>query len=212
MKSTEVFEKNYKEYDKWFETNEFVYKSELEALRVFVPQKGKGFEIGVGTGRFAAPLGIKIGVEPAKEMAKIARERGIVVYEASAEDLPFKDNTFDVVLLVVTICFVEDPFQTLKEAKRVLKREGKIIVAFVDKNSFLGKIYEVRKERSKFYRFATFYSTNEILNWLNMLNFKDFKIAQTLFRDLKEINSLEPVKNGYGEGGFVIISAKKTQE
>jgi hypothetical protein len=45
-----------------------------------LPEGGTGIEIGVGTGRFAAPLGIKVGVEPARAMGEIARrERGIEV-------------------------------------------------------------------------------------------------------------------------------------
>jgi hypothetical protein len=57
--------------------NEPTYRSELAAIKAFIPKKGRGLEIGVGTWRFAEPLGIKEGVEPAKAMAAIARERGI---------------------------------------------------------------------------------------------------------------------------------------
>ena len=38
-------------------------------------------EIGVGTGRFAFPLGIRSGLEPLAKMATIARDRGISVVE-----------------------------------------------------------------------------------------------------------------------------------
>jgi len=53
-----------------------------------------GLEVGVSTGRFAVPLGIRIGVEPANAMAEIARKRGIEVYDAKGEKLPFDDESF----------------------------------------------------------------------------------------------------------------------
>ena len=77
------------EYDEWFETHKWVYQSEVEAVRKFMPETGKGIEIGVGTGRFFIPFGIKVGVEPARAMAENARKRGITVYQAKDENLPF---------------------------------------------------------------------------------------------------------------------------
>lgn len=74
---TNVFEESAQEYDEWFERHGFAYQSELAAIKTFIPKEGRGLEIGVGTGRFAVPLGIKVGVEPAKAMAAIARKRGM---------------------------------------------------------------------------------------------------------------------------------------
>ncbi len=106
-----IFEEAAVEYDEWFETHKWVYQSEVEAVRRFIPKTGEGIEIGVGTGRFSTPFGIKVGIEPAPAMAEIARKKGITVYEAKAEHLPFQDNSFDFALIVTTLCFLEDPFQ-----------------------------------------------------------------------------------------------------
>jgi ubiquinone/menaquinone biosynthesis C-methylase UbiE len=193
VKSIEIFEKYAKEYDDWFEKNKYVYKSEIKALKKLSPPKNsKALEIGVGTGRFAEPLGIKIGVEPSKAMADFARKRGIEVYEAKAENLPFNNSSFDSIFIIVTICFVENPIKVLTEAKRVLKRNGNIIIGIIDKNSFLGKIYELKKKENKFYRNAKFYSIDEVLNWLLKLGFYDIKTFQTIFKDPEKINSIEP--------------------
>jgi ubiquinone/menaquinone biosynthesis C-methylase UbiE len=48
----------------------------------------------------------------------IARKRGIDVCVAAAEELPFKRTSFDFVLLVTTICFLQNPVQALQEAKK----------------------------------------------------------------------------------------------
>ena len=58
------FEDFSEEYDEWFVRNKDKYEAELRALRYFVPMKGNGLEVGVGSGKFAGPLGIKTGVEP----------------------------------------------------------------------------------------------------------------------------------------------------
>ncbi|MHA1771926.1 MAG: class I SAM-dependent methyltransferase [Candidatus Thorarchaeota archaeon] len=208
MRGIEVFEENAQEYDEWFKANQFVYESEIRAVKRVVPESGRGLEIGVGTGRFAEPLGIRIGVEPAREMAEIAQRRGIDVIEATAERLPFHDSSFDFVLMVVTICFVQDPLQAFKEVRRVLMPGGKIIVGLVDRDSFLGRQYESKKKESKFYQPATFYSSNDVLTWLKITGFKYEKSFQTLFKNLSKITSIEPIRSGYGQGGFVVFSAQ----
>jgi len=209
MDCTEIFEKYAQEYDEWFEVNRFAYESEVRALKMFIPKKSKGLEVGVGTGRFAVPFGIRVGVKPAKAMADITQKRGIEVYKAEAEKLPFDDSSFDFVLIVVTICFVQDPIQALREAKGVLKPGGYIIMGVIDKESFLGKLYESKKKESKFYRHANFYSIRQVLDWLIKLEFEHIKTYQTIFKNPNEITAIEPVKEGYGEGGFIVISAQK---
>ncbi len=197
------------EYDGWFDANSLVYQSEVLALRRFVPECSKGLKVGVGTGRFAVPFGIHIGVEPAQAMANIARKRGIEVYKAIAEDLPFADESFDFILMVTTICFLRDPVQALLEANWVLKPGGHVIVGMIDRDSSLGKIYESKKENSKFYRHAHFYSVEQVLEWLKRVEYADIRICQTIFKTPENLTSIEPIKEGYGEGGFIVVSAQK---
>ncbi|MBI4003168.1 MAG: SAM-dependent methyltransferase, partial [Nitrospira defluvii] len=54
-----VFEEHAQKYDEWFNVHESVYQAEIAALRKFVPRTGLGIEVGVGTGRFAVPLGVQ---------------------------------------------------------------------------------------------------------------------------------------------------------
>jgi len=49
------------EYDDWFSRTPFAYASELQAVRMLLPRRGTGVEIGVGTGRFAGEIGIPLG-------------------------------------------------------------------------------------------------------------------------------------------------------
>jgi len=209
MNNIEIFEKHAAEYDEWFDENESVYKSEIQALRDLVPREGIGLEVGVGTGRFAVPLGIRTGVEPAKAMAKMARKRGIEVHEARAEALPFKEESFDFVLMVTVICFLEDPILALLEARRVLKAGGLLIIGMIDSDSPLGKKYERKKLTSKFYRNARFLSADKIMSWLKCLDFDCTEVRQTVFGRRNEIELIEPFEAGHGKGAFVAIAAKK---
>ena len=207
-KIIQPFEESAQEYDAGFDRNPLAYESEILALKKFLAPQVRGLEIGVGTGRFAVPLGIKIGVEPAEAMAGIAWRRGIKLYRAIAEALPFQRDSFDRVVMVTVICFLRDPFLSLTEATRVLKPGGQIIIGMIDKNSPLGRSYEAHKQESKFYRQANFLSIGRVLEWLARLNYRKVEVCQTLFRELSDITHLEPVRAGHGEGGFVVITAQ----
>ncbi|MFW9988937.1 MAG: class I SAM-dependent methyltransferase [Candidatus Odinarchaeota archaeon] len=120
MLKIEPFNKYYTKYDNWFKKNRYAYKSELLAIKKTLPNNKKTIEIGVGSGRFAIPLDIRIGIDPSREMQKFAKKKGILVLNAVAENLPFRKTSFSYVLIVTTICFVEDINSTITEAYKIL--------------------------------------------------------------------------------------------
>ena len=105
MANKNPFENYAQRYDNWFDKNKFIYESELQAIKELLPRNKNGLEVGVGSGRFASPFAIKLGVDPSKILGKIAKKRGIEVIEGVTESLPFPDSQFDFVLMVTTICF-----------------------------------------------------------------------------------------------------------
>ncbi|GAI74242.1 unnamed protein product, partial [marine sediment metagenome] len=126
-----------------------------------------------------------------------------------AEELPFENSQFELVLMVTTICFVNNLDLTFREIYRILKPGGYLIIGFVDRDSSLGKLYQQHKENSLFYKIATFYSTKEVVYNLSKVGFKEFDFRQTIFHGLNEIKDVEPAKEDYGEGSFVVIRARK---
>ncbi len=209
MAKIEPFEKHTKQYENWFVENEYAYQSEVRAIKEILPDFKDGIEIGIGSGKFAQPLGIKFGVEPSYEMRKIARSKGIKVWNGFAENLHFKNGSFDLVLMVTTLCFLDDVRKAFSEVYRILKPSGSFINGFVDKNSKVGRIYQKNKQKSVFYRVAVFFTPEEVIKLLKEAGFKKFEFRQTIFNTLDKIKDVEKIKKGYGEGSFIAVRAQK---
>ena len=209
MPKTKPFDNHLKEYERWFVDNHYVFQSELNAVRKVLPNKGKGIEIGIGSGIFAEPLGIDEGIEPSKAMREKAKKRNIKVIDAVAENLPYPDSCIDFALMITTICFVDDIYKSFSEVNRILKDNCNLIIGFVDKKSPVGEIYLEHKDENVFYKDATFYGTEELFGILKNTGFKIESIYQTVFGKLDEINTVQEVLTGYGQGSFVVIKAQK---
>lgn len=209
MARTRPFDEHPERYERWFDEHEAVYQSELCALHSVVPSGGRGVEIGMGSGRFAGPLGITEGVEPSRAMRELARKRGLEAHPGVAERLPFPDQAFDFALMVTTICFVDDPRASCLEIRRVLKRGGRLIIGFVDRASPLGEHYERHREESIFYRDATFFSVEEVNALLEECGFDILGTVQTVFGPLPEVREPQGFTEGHGEGGFVVVRARR---
>ncbi len=206
MARTRPFEEHSDRYDAWFEKHRDAYQAELAAIRqVMPPPPARGMEMGVGSGKFAAPLGIKIGVEPAEKMALKAEEQGIRVFRQVAENLPFAGAEFDFVLMVTTLCFVDDILKSFQEAFRVLKPEGCLIVGFVNRESELGKTYSANRNKSVFYKDATFVSAEEVRRYLKEAGYETLTFRQTLIPGEEQ----KTVLDGYGKGAFVVAKGIK---
>jgi SAM-dependent methyltransferase len=209
MPGVNGFDKNVQQYEEWFVNNPFAYVSELHAVKKLLPENGNGLEIGMGTGRFSAPFGIRQGIEPSQAMAALARKKRLDVVIGVAENLPYMDSQFDFCLMVTTVCFLDDIDLSFKEAYRVLRPGGSFIIGFVDGNSPIGREYEQRKNESPFYKEATFYSVDELRTHLKKAGFLKFRFCQTLFGSLQDMQGPSAVKEGHGEGSFVVIRAEK---
>lgn len=203
---SDSFQNLTKEYDVWFDQNPNLYATEVEAVKQFVPENVSSVEIGVGTGRFSAALGIPEGVEPCAEMAEVARQRGIQVYEGCAEKLPLKTGAYDVAVMVTVDCFLSDIKAAFCEIARVLKENGAVVVAFLNRETELGQMYEQMKASNPFYKDAHFHSADEIKNFLQEAGFTISGEVQTVFSLEDE---KQEVKKGSGEGVFTVVKATK---
>lgn len=211
MKTIDLFDEHVAEYEEWFQHYPFVFQSEIEAVREMLPEGENlsGIEVGLGTGQYSKALGIKEGIEPSRHMRDMARKRGVESMNAMAEELPYGDMRFDFVLMLFCVSYLKDIEAAFKEAFRVLKRNGCLIVGFIDRDSVIGKEYELRKHDSTFYKHARFYPVEKISDELTNAGFRHLEFNQTLFGTLDSIKERQPAKEGFGEGSFVVIKAVK---
>lgn len=100
-------------------------------------------DIGCGAGvdtilaaMMAGPSGKATGVDIVPEMLRRAEEnlkmtdlKNVIFKKASGEKLPFEDNSFDVLISNSVINLIPDKVGTLKEAMRVLKPGGRLMIA-----------------------------------------------------------------------------------
>ncbi len=115
--------------------------SEIELRETLLMMKrGNVLHIGTATGRVSTHLISKgfdyVGLELSRVMARIAKEklnRSAQIVQADAEHLPFKGDTFDNVLSLRSFHFMPDPDRFLRDANRVLKPAGHVIVSFEKK-------------------------------------------------------------------------------
>ena len=209
MPLIEPFEAHADQYDTWFDDHPAAFEAEVRALQALMPSDGRRVEIGVGTGRFAQALAVEEGIDPSPAMRARATSRGIDVRDGVAEELPYADESLDAVLLVTTICFLDDVEQALMEAHRVLRPGGALVVGIVDREHSLGQEYKKRKHASVFYDAATFYTTGEVVAALRTAGFQGFAFRQTLMEWPVIPGALPSVEEGYGDGAFVVLRGRK---
>ena len=201
------------QYDAWFEEEgKLIFAIEVKALREVLPLLPKPWlEVGVGSGRFAQALSIETGIDPSVRLLEIAEGRGITVFRVGGEEQFFNKETFGAVFLIVTLCFVDSPIAVLREAHRILKPEGEIVLGLVLQESPWGKFYQSKKmEGHRFYRYATFYSYQEVERLLIDSGFTIEKVVSTIFQKPGEVKKMEAPKEGFSvKAGFTVIVAGK---
>ncbi len=222
-------------YDSWFLSNQFVLESEVLLLKYMLePNPGKALSVGCGSGLFEYILRTRYGiviedcVEPSPDMAEVAKARGLRVKIGYAEELPFEDSTFDTVILNGVLDYVKDDVKAVKEAYRVLKHGGHIVVADVVAEGSYGLLYKLAELLGswddpyiarvrppnpypiEYVRQARWHTVDEVRKLLEDAGFVIVKVAQTLTRHPKYSNeSVEYPTDGYDRGDYVAFKGWK---
>lgn len=210
----EVFDRLADHYDAWFDSERGVglFRAEVECLERLMPADRSGWvEVGVGSGRFARALGVPDGVDPSLPLLEMAAARGIRTVRGVAEKLPYRDNALDGILLVVTLCFLDDPERAMLEFARVLRPAGRLLVGFVPADSTWGLEYRRKGEEGHpFYSVARFYTCSEALDITGAAGFGLLNAASTLLmapdEELGEMPVLDGIIPGCGFVGMLFAS------
>jgi len=172
----DVFDTHAVEYDRWYDDHRTIYKQELQLIRKYIGGTRVDLEIGVGTGRFAAPLGIRVGIDPSLPMLRMARARGVAAIQGVAEALPFREASMGSVLVMTSLCYFDDPRLAFREISRVLAPGGKVIIGFLGRGGEIAERYRNTRDKGTFLAHATFYTLGEVTRMLGDAGFSDIEL------------------------------------
>jgi ubiquinone/menaquinone biosynthesis C-methylase UbiE len=209
-----VFDAFAERYDAWYDEpfGRSAFNLEKACIESLCKNLEHHFlEVGVGTGRFAQALKIEYGIDVSGGVLKVAKQKGITTIKGEGERLPFVGSFFGAVFLFVTLCFVEEPLKVLKEASRVLKEDGAIILGLILKESPWARFYKKKGDSGNvFYRIAKFYSLEELKAFAEKAGLEILEISSTMFQAPTEIPlHVELPKSGYfKKAGFTAVKLK----
>lgn len=110
-------------------------KERVELGVMFLKRNGPGklLDVGCGRGDFLAKmrdLGWEvIGLEPDEQLAELAHRRfNLDVRNGTIEQAHFPDDTFDAITVNHVIEHLPDPIGSLQECKRILRKDGKLVI------------------------------------------------------------------------------------
>jgi len=131
-----------------------IWQKRLKTIEGF-HKKGRLLDVGCGTGDFlffGMNNGWKVyGTEIRNEVCNYIKEkRGIEIYNGKLKDANYPEDFFDVITLWHVLEHMEDPLENLKEVNRILKKDGLLVVAIPNVNSYIYKIlYLISKIKNK---------------------------------------------------------------
>lgn len=167
-------------YARWRATLLGAITERVETALIFKlagPVRGKRLlDVGTGDGHYAmaaAMHGAEVtALDSAPSMLDATRQRAkqqgltLELAQGSAEALPFKDGTFDVVLAVTVLCLIPDATHAVREMARVLVPGGCLIVGELG-------------------RFSLWAARRRVRSWLGARPWR-----QTRFRSRRQLRAL----------------------
>ena len=169
----------------------------------------KILDIGCGTGETLTflksefPNSELFGVDLSESAIKYSKSRGHKqIYKASATSLPFKDDTFNIVLLLDVLEHIKDHQKAVNEAKRVLKKKGKIIITSPGLSFIWSKFDENQGHQRRYTRReirALAQKAKLNVNFISYFNFllSPLIISVRLLSRIKPLNYLTDYDSGF---------------
>ena len=144
------------------EESHWWHRGRRRIIESFVKEICKGFkhrprilDVGCGTGgnlKLLSQFGDAEGVDVSIDALEFCRQRGLNnVRLGAAEELPFEDGTFDLVTALDVVEHIDDDIAGLREFRRVLKPDGRILL-FVPTFMFLWGVQDDVSHHRRRYR------------------------------------------------------------
>jgi Methylase involved in ubiquinone/menaquinone biosynthesis len=208
------------DYDAWYDTprGRWVGDAEFDlASRLLDAKPGDSLlDVGCGTGWFTRRLaGMKLqatGLDPDPDWLAYARahsDRAIRWVEGDARRLPFPDSSFDHVLSIAALCFVEDERQAVAEIVRVARR--RFVIGWLNRTSLLYR-EKGRGGGSGAYRSARWHTAAELRAFFAGLPVRDLKLRSAIYlpSGTKLARGIEKfVPSVLPLGGMLLVAGEK---
>jgi hypothetical protein len=146
--------------------------------------------LGMGSGGFAKALDISGGMGKKRHLLKMSR----------AGEVP----------VILTLCLAPFPPLFLRECRRLLMREGKILIGFIPRESPWGRFYLAQKARHPIHRWGQLYSLKRMEHMMMDAGFSIQGYFSTLFQKPGGVRDIEnPMKGYLPQAGFLIIMGER---
>lgn len=141
-----------------------IQELKFRAVRKYIEGLSCVLDVGCGSGLFLGEIlesgSSVVGVDFSIDMLKRARENSedAFLLLADADNLPFRDGSFDAVISLTLLQNMPEPRKTIREMVRVVEIGGKVIVTVLEKK----------------------HSPSEIEDWMLSANLKPLKAGKIL--------------------------------
>jgi ubiquinone/menaquinone biosynthesis C-methylase UbiE len=212
-----VFEKSEiaNEYDAYYQTSQGKEIDEIEKASILkhlqnIPINSSFLEVGCGTGHWTesfANIGFSItALDISDAMLDIARAKNlshVSFIKGDALNLPFNNDSFDVVVSVTMLEFTQNAGTAIDEMFRVLKKNGLLILGCLNSNSILGKI----KDNDPVFQHARFFSKDDLDGLLKKFSYTSMEECVMLTDSFELVSNT--IVNKDIHGVFIVVKTTK---
>jgi SAM-dependent methyltransferase len=175
------------DYDAWYATPRGRWIGEAEYRLAAQGLRARGgntlLDVGCGTGWFsrrAAADGLRVtGLDPNAAWLDYARAHGGSALDwvaGDARSLPFPDASFDHVLSIAALCFIDDERAAVAECVRVAHK--RVAIGWLNRASLL---YRQKGQGGGAYRGARWHTARELRALVSGLPLRDLEIRSAVF-------------------------------
>lgn len=203
------------EYEKV--SNQYTIKRRIESLQIEV--SGPILEVGSATGIITQHVdNTVICTDISYQMCKYAKTKQSHVVCCDAEMLPFKSNTFDVIISSEMIYYLKNPEYFIAYSSQILKNDGKLLISMANRDmAIIDRVRTwLRKIRIGGMYFddgvREFMKIDDLKALLHKQNFKILSIEKKIILPFSALDRLNRILEKTPLNRFcifIIIKAKK---
>lgn len=139
--STTTADYEYRSYHSRHPLQRYWIRKRLALIKTFLGEPKRVLDVGAGSNYLATTLPGITAVDSEPRKVRFLCRRGVNASVASAEHLPFPNESFDQVILSEILPYVEDPSAAIAESCRVLAPGGRVVVCVPDSRRLAWKLF-----------------------------------------------------------------------